>query len=71
MYYSCLKPKLYLFADDTNMLFSDNNLQSLEATVNNELKNVCDWLTVNKLTLNIKNLILLYSDHAKKSWYMM
>ena len=43
----------YLFADDTNMLFSDNNLQSLEATVNNELKNVCDWLTANKLTLKV------------------
>ena len=53
------------------MLFSDNNLQSPEATVNNVLTNVCDWLTANKLTLNTKtSRILLYSDHAKKSWFM-
>ena len=54
---SSSKLSFYLFADDTNMLFADNNLRSLEATVNNELKNVknvSDWLTVNKLTFNIK-----------------
>ena len=28
--------------------------KSLEETVNKELKNVCEWLHVNKLTLNIK-----------------
>ena len=52
-YAAILEEKLSfcLFADDTNMLFADNNLRSLEATVNNELKNVCDWLTANKLTL--------------------
>ena len=55
-----------LVADDTNMLFADNNLRSLEATDNNKLKNVCDWLTANKLTLNAKN-IPSYSDHTKKS----
>lgn len=29
-------------------------MQSLEAVVNNELKNVCDWLNANKLTINAK-----------------
>ena len=36
------------------MLYADRHLKSLEETVNKELKNVCEWLHVNKLTLNIK-----------------
>ena len=44
----------YLFADDTNILYSDKNLKSLELSVNQELNNVYDWLTANKLTLNTK-----------------
>ena len=48
--YTCSdKLRFYLFVDDTNLLYADNNLQSLEALVNNELKNVCDWLNANKL----------------------
>ena len=33
---------------------SDKNLRSLEHTVNIELINVCNWLTANKLSLNVK-----------------
>ena len=36
------------------MLCADKNVISLEATVNKELQNVCEWLHVNKLTLNAK-----------------
>ena len=47
--YTCSdKLRFYLFADDTNLLYADKNLQSLEAVVNNELKNVCDWLNAKK-----------------------
>ena len=48
------KFSFYLFADDTNILYSDKNLKSLELSVNQELNNVYDWLTANKLTLNTK-----------------
>ena len=35
--YTCSdKLKFYLFADDTNLLHADTNLQSLEVVVNNE-----------------------------------
>ena len=44
----------YLFADDTNLLYADKNLKSLEKMVNNELVRVSDWLNANKLTLNAK-----------------
>ena len=41
-----------LFADDTNIFCSNNNIHSLTKTVNEELKNVSDWLKANKLSLN-------------------
>ena len=43
-----------MFAADTNLLYADKNLQSLEAVVKNELKNVCGWLNANKLTIDAK-----------------
>ena len=47
------KFQFFLFVDDTNILYSDKNLKSLESTVNAELKKLYIWLTANKLTLNI------------------
>ena len=40
--------------DDTNILLADKNLKSLELYVNQELDKVYDWLTANKLALNVK-----------------
>ena len=48
------KVRLYLFANDTNILYADKNLKDLETIINNELQNPYNWLTANKLTLNIK-----------------
>ena len=50
------KLRFYLFADDTNILYADKKLKNLETTVNNELQNLSNWLTANKLTLNIKKI---------------
>ena len=49
------KLKLFLFADNMNAIYADKNLKSLETTVNQELSKfkLFDWLTANKLTLNI------------------
>ena len=44
--------KFYLFADDTNILYADKNLKSLETIVNKELVEVCKWLNSNKWTMN-------------------
>ena len=48
------KLMFYLFADDTNGLYADKNLKDLEITVNNELQNLYNCVTANKLTLKIK-----------------
>ena len=44
----------YLFADDTNPLYADKNLKSLQTIVNCELSKVVGWLIANKLSLSIK-----------------
>ena len=51
---SLAKFSFYLFAKDTNLLYADTNLKSLEKTVNSELLKVSYWLNANKLTLNTK-----------------
>ena len=51
---SSAKFVFYIFADDTNLLYTDKNLKSLEETVNSELVKVSDRLNENKLTLNVK-----------------
>ena len=49
--YCSSKLQFFLFADDTNGLYA---LKTLELTVNAELHNLYNWLTSNKLSLNIK-----------------
>ena len=44
----------YLFADDTSIIYANDNLKKLELVVNREIANVNEWLKANKLTLNIK-----------------
>ena len=49
------KLEFFLFADDTNLLYANKNLRSLETVMNDELLKIVDWLTANKLSLNVKN----------------
>ncbi len=58
--------KTILFADDTTLYASHNNLNTLVQSVNNELYNVYCWMNANKLTLNIdKTKYIIH--HRKKS----
>ena len=45
--------QFYLFADDTNIYYEAENLDKLELVINNELKKLHTWLSVNRLSLNI------------------
>ena len=45
--------KFYLFADDTSIFYSDKKDPETVNLLNLELKKVSDWLTANKLSLNI------------------
>ena len=47
--YTCSKKiNFYLFAHETNVLYADKNLKSIERTVNTELHKLYVWLTSNK-----------------------
>ena len=60
----------FLFADDTNLIYADKNLRALEKTVNDELKNVYDWLSSNKLSLNTKKSnFVIFHPYQKKLTY--
>ena len=54
IYMASDKLTFYLFADDTNLLYADKNLKSLETIVNCELFKVVGWLIANKLNICIK-----------------
>ena len=46
--------KFHLFADDTSIFLSDKSIDKIEKTLNDELKNVFQWLLSNKLSLNVR-----------------
>ena len=56
------KFNFHLFADDTNLLYSDKNPKTLEYIVNTEFAKVYDWLQANKLAMNFKksNFVMFY-----------
>ena len=44
--------KVHHFADDTNLLYTDNSIKKLNKFLNKDLKNLTNWLNANKITLN-------------------
>jgi len=61
------KLNFFLFADDTNLLYANKSLKVLESTVNTELSAINEWLTANKLTLNIKKSnFVIFRPHQRK-----
>jgi len=42
-----------LFADDTNIIYTDQNLQNLTIKVNDDLEKITQWFNKNKLSLNV------------------
>ena len=64
------KLNFFLFAHDTNLLYSNKNLKILKSTVNTELVQICEWLTANKLSLNIKKSnFVIFRPYQKKITY--
>ena len=52
-----------LFADDSNLFYSNKNPNTLVNVVNSELSKVTQWIRVNKLSLNLqKTKYMLFSN---------
>ena len=72
IYNSSEKLKFYLFADDTNLIYADKNLKSLEIVVNTELSKIHNWLIANKLSLNIdKSNYIIFHPYQKRPDYVV
>ena len=56
-----------LFADDTSITFHANNVFELETDMNNILKHLDIWLSLNKLIINLNktNCIVFSNDNIK------
>ena len=56
-----------LFADDTNIFYSNSCLEAINEVVQTEINKVTEWLNVNKLSLNItKTKFILFRSINKK-----
>ena len=54
------------YADDTAILVSDKNIETLNCKVNNELKNIITWVEANRLCLNIHKTSYMVITNQKK-----
>ena len=45
--------KFHLFADDTSIFYSNKDIKIIENVVNKEICSVAQWLSANKLSLNV------------------
>ena len=57
------KGNFVLFADDTTVLFQNDNLQDAIIEAENEFSHILNWLNANKLSLNIKKTKVLIFDN--------
>ena len=59
-----------IFADDSNLFYTNDSLTNLEKTVNFELNKIFSWLCANKLSLNIdKTNFVLFHPNQKKTMH--
>ena len=62
--------ELILFADDTTLLFSHQDVASQNDIINNELQEICNWFQANKLSVNASktNYMVLGTHHSTKKF---
>ena len=57
-----------LFADDTSLYYSCKNTHNLEKVINDELAKISDWLSANRLSLNVAKSKLLYFTNKNRNF---
>ena len=59
-----------MFADNTHMIYSSNNINNIKLYFNEDLLNVSEWLSANRLTLNqTKTEFMLIGSHQRISTF--
>ena len=60
--------KPVLFADDTNLIFSNKSITEIKTNIQRNLNKLFDWLSINKLSLNVsKSSLLLFNIRNKNN----
>ena len=59
--------KFTLFADDTSLYYSCKNTHNLENIINGELTKISNWLSANRLSLNVAKSKLLYFTNKNRN----
>ena len=54
------------FADDTNLLIRNKSLKQLQKHINYDLRQLCNWLKANKISLNCSKTELIIFRHPNK-----
>ena len=55
-----------IFADDTNIFYSSNNLEQLQTVINEELELILKYCAANKLSINFKKTNFMIIATPKK-----
>ena len=51
--------KIVLFADDTNILVSDENINNLQYKLQNVMTELQTWFTLNNLVVNVESTLAM------------
>ena len=58
--------KVYHFADDINLLYTNNSIKKLNKLLNKDLKNLTNWVNTNKISLNVDKTEMILFKPTKK-----
>jgi hypothetical protein len=62
------KMRPVIFADDTNLIAKENSLDKLEQAINNEIPTLMQWLSTNRLSLNVnKTHVMVFVPNSKRN----
>ena len=63
-----VKSNLFLYADDSCLMYQHRDVNEIEKQLNNNFKNVCDWFVDNKLSIHFgedKTKSILFASKRK------
>ena len=63
-----VKCDLFLYADDTCLVFQSKNVKDIEKQLNEDFANICDWFVDNKLSIHFgedKTKSILFASKSK------
>ena len=66
-----VKCNLFLYADDTCLVFQSKNVKDIEKQLNEDFANICDWFVDNKLSIHFsedktKSILFVFKRKIKK-----